>query len=285
MAATLLLAGVALALENRRDLTASMFPARLGPARGRMASMGALAARLQRGSLMGWAVGMAVWGFAIGAIADGILDLLKDNANGQDILQKMGGGGALIDTYFGAITPIAAVIAVIHGVTAINRVALEENEFRGELVLATATPRGRYFGQHLLWALGGAVVIMLVAGVTIGLGYLVTTGDGDRFLPLVGASLAQVPAMWVVIGVGVLGVGLSTRLTVAGWAAVGVCLFMVWIAPLLDVPDAVMDVSPFRHLPLLPGADMSWTPLVVLTAVAAALVGAGWAAYYRRDIA
>ncbi|AKU18557.1 hypothetical protein VV02_02080 [Luteipulveratus mongoliensis] len=279
------LTATAVALENRRDLTASLIPSRLGPARGSMSTMAALAARLQRGSLVAWSVGLAIGGFAIGGIADGILDLLKDNKDGQEILQRMGGSGALIDTYFAAIIPLMAVIAAVHGIGAIGRVASEETEQRGELVLATATSRSQFFGQHLLWALGGAIVLMLVTGATTALGYLATGADADQIMPLIGATVAQVPAIWVVIGVAALGVGVSARLSLLGWVAVGVCMFIAWIGPILQLPDAVMDVSPFRHVPTLPGADMEWLPLIILTVIAGVLTAVGWVAYHRRDVA
>ncbi len=65
----------------------------------------------------------------------------------------------------------------------------------------------------------------------------------------------------------------------------GLCLALGWIGPALDLPQPVMDISPFTHLPKLPGAaGMEWGPVVLLTAVAAALVAGGLAALRRRDM-
>ena len=54
--------------------------------------------------------------------------------------------------------------------------------------------------------------------------------------------------------------------------------------PVLDVPQAVLDLSPFSHVPKLPGADVVLTPLVVLTAAGALALTAGLGAFRRRDI-
>ena len=45
-----------------------------------------------------------------------------------------------------------------------------------------------------------------------------------------------------------------------------------------------MNLSPFGHLPKLPGTEMQWTPVLLLTAMAVALTGAGLAALRRRDL-
>ncbi len=55
---------------------------------------------------------------------------------------------------------------------------------------------------------------------------------------------------------------------------------------LLDLPQWLLNLSPFQHVPaLLPAVPMSWLPIVALTAVAAALIAAGLAALDRRDLA
>jgi ABC-2 type transport system permease protein len=45
-----------------------------------------------------------------------------------------------------------------------------------------------------------------------------------------------------------------------------------------------MDLSPFGHLPKLPAGEMTWTPVLTLTAIAVALTATGLAALRRRDM-
>ena len=68
-----------------------MLPPRPGPARGALRSPLALAWRLQRGALAGWAAGFAILGAAFGSIAQDIGDVIGDSADVRDALQRLGG--------------------------------------------------------------------------------------------------------------------------------------------------------------------------------------------------
>jgi ABC-2 type transport system permease protein len=64
----------------------------------------------------------------------------------------------------------------------------------------------------------------------------------------------------------------------------GAVLLLGWIGPALDLPRAVLEVSPFGHLPKVPGGEMAWEPVLMLTALAAALSVSGLVALRRRDM-
>jgi ABC-2 type transport system permease protein len=63
-----------------------------------------------------------------------------------------------------------------------------------------------------------------------------------------------------------------------------VCLVVGEFGKVMNLPSWVIAVSPFSHVPKLPGAAMAWTPLVVLALVAAALLWAGATGFRRRDV-
>ena len=101
---------------------------------------------------------------------------------------------------------------------------------------------------------------------------------------LVGSSLALAPAVWVLVGVTVALFGLLPRAAPAAWGALAACYLMAFLGPLLSLPDWVLDLSPFTHVPLLPAADLTAGPLIALTAVAAAFTAAGLIGFRRRDV-
>jgi ABC-2 type transport system permease protein len=53
---------------------------------------------------------------------------------------------------------------------------------------------------------------------------------------------------------------------------------------LLGLSQWLVDVSPFAHVPKLPGTAFTATPLLWLTGITVALAAAGLAGFRRRDI-
>jgi ABC-2 type transport system permease protein len=63
-----------------------------------------------------------------------------------------------------------------------------------------------------------------------------------------------------------------------------VALLLGQLGQLLQLPQWVMDLSPYTHIPTVPTADVRWTPLIVLCLLAAGLIGVGVAGFSRRDV-
>lgn len=128
-------------------------------------------------------------------------------------------------------------------------------------------------------AFGGSALILLLAGLGLGIGH------GREVGPAIGATLAQLPAVWLIGALAALLYGAVPAYATAAWAVAGTALALGWVGPALNLPQAVLDLSPFAHLPKLPGAQaLAWSPLLVLTALAAALTAAGLAALRRCDM-
>ena len=277
------LAAGAYALTARRDLGAGLFADRAGPARGQhLTGVFALAWRLQRGSLLGWSTAFVLSGLAFGGIAANVGNLI-DNDQVKDILTKLGGARGLTDAYLATEMGLVAMIAAAYGIQAAMRLRTEETALRAEPVLATAVSRSRWALSHIVIALGGATLLMVLAGVASGLTYGAAS-DMGQFGRVFGAALAQLPAAWVLTGIVVLAFGFLPRLNYAGWAALAAFVGLSFFGPILGLDQWVLDISPFTHTPRLPGGVFTATPLLLLTGVAAAGVLAGLAGFRRRDI-
>jgi ABC-2 type transport system permease protein len=94
----------------------------------------------------------------------------------------------------------------------------------------------------------------------------------------------QLPAVWAIAAVAVVLFGFAPRMVPASWGVLGVCLLLGQLGPVLKLPERVMDVSPFTHVPKVPGSRLSTTPLVVLTLVAGLLGLLGLLGFRRRDV-
>ncbi|MEU0242946.1 ABC transporter permease [Streptomyces sp. NPDC006235] len=276
--AVLLQGAVAYGLAGRRDIGMSFLPTRPGSASGRLSSAGALAWRLQRGSVLGWSAGFLLAGVVYGGMTEGAADLVGDNDNARRIFERMGGRSGLTDTFLASMTGMLGLVAALYIVASVLRLHGEETSGRAEPVLANAVGRLRWAAGHLVIAFGGSALLMLLAGLGLAAGYGKETG------PILGACLVQLPAIWAIGGVAVLLHGVLPRAAAAAWGVAGAALLIGWVGPALDVPQAVLDLSPFGHLPKLPGGSMEWGPVVVLTGLAVVLVAGGLAGLRRRDV-
>ncbi|WP_428953362.1 ABC transporter permease [Streptomyces sp. cg35] len=278
VAAVALQGAGAFALTGRRDIGMSFLPSRPGPAHGRLGTAGALARRLQRGSVIGWSAGFLAAGAVFGGMADGAADLVGDNQKTVDIIERMGGQSGITDAFLATMAGMLGMVAALYVVQSVLRLHGEETSQRAEPVLANAVGRLGWAAGHLAIGFAGAALIMLLGGLGLALGHGQDAGS------LVGACLVQLPAVWTLGGAAVLLYGLVPRAAPAAWGVAGAALLLGWIGPALKVPRAVLDLSPFGHLPKLPGGEMAWGPVLVLTALAAALVGVGLVGLRRRDL-
>jgi ABC-2 type transport system permease protein len=289
LALTLVLAAGVMALIRHRDVGAGMLPQRPGQATAspRLRSPLALAWRLQRGGLLGWTIALAITGASFGGIAQDMEAFAKGDPRLTETMAELtGSSGSIVDLYLAAIfTWIGAVVA-IYAVQATLRLRSEETGDRAEPVLATAVTRIRWAASHVLCAVAGSLVVLAAAGLSAGLAHGLRTGDLATDLPRVlGAALAQAPAVWLLAGIGLALFGLAPRISVAvTWGGLAVAAFISTFGGLLQLSQLVMDLSPFTHLPKLPGVEVTATPFAWLLAVSAALALAGLVGFRRRDL-
>jgi polyether ionophore transport system permease protein len=288
VALLLVLLVVVASLLVRRDLGAGVLATRLGSAVAPswLGSPVGLAWRLQRGAMAGWAVGAAVAGLSFGVIAQDMAQFAAEDPETAKLLATLGGSGSITDIYLAATLSWVGLLAAGYAVQAILRLRAEEAEQRAEQVLATAVPRTGWAGSHLVVAAVGAAVVLGAGGLLAGLAHGLRSGDLGGELPRVlGGALVQLPAVWVMAAIGVLLFGLLPRLVVgATWAVLAVVLFVTMFGEPLRLDRWLLDLSPFAHLPRLPAAAFTATPLAWLLVAGVVLATAGLAGFRRRDL-
>ena len=274
----------AYALLERRDIGSGILAARPGPARGRpwLGTPFGLAWRLQRGSVAGWAAGMLLAGLAYGSIGDGAGDLIGDNPAAEQMLTA--GAGDLVAGFQAVSLVMLALLASGFAVSSAQRSRTEEESGRVEAVLATATSRSAWLWGDVAVTVVGSVLVLGSAGLGMGVGYALVTGDGGAVLRLTWQALAWLPAVLVLSGLTRLLHGLGPRLAPLGWLGLGYAVVVLVLAEVLRFPDWLRDLSPFEHLALVPAADFDPVAFVGVLAVATLLSVTGWLALTRRDI-
>ena len=277
------------ALAARRDLGAGLLPDRPGRPAASAALRGpfSLAWRLQWPALAGWAAGYAVLFAVCGAAAKGIGSLVGTSGDLTKEFTRIGGQSAIVNAYLAALMLLAGLAAAGYGVSAVLRLHAEETSDRADPVLSGSAGRARWGLSHLVVAVTGTALLLAVAGVATGLGYgLSVGGAGGETARMLGAGVAQLPAAVVIIGIAALAFGAVPDGCVAiGWTAVGVAVLLNLFGPVLQLSPWVLDVSPFTHIPRLPGGTVTATPPISLSVIGIVLCAVGLAALRRRDIA
>ena len=285
LAATVLLGAAAVVLLTRRDFGAGLVRPRPGRATASrwLRTSAALAWRLQRGALAGWAAGLGLLGVAYGSIGDSIEQYVRDNPQIAEFLT--GGAADIVNSYLAVTAGMAALLAAAYGVTSVLRARTEETSGHAEPLLATATSRLTWLAGRLGVALAGSALTLVAFGAGEGLAYGLTVSDAGQVPRLIGVALAYLPAVWLVIAVAVLALGWVPRLTaVLAWTVVAYCAVVTLFADSFRLPEWTQRASPFDHTPKAPLDDLTVTPLLVLGFAAAALAVAGYAGLRRRDI-
>lgn len=277
--------GVAMALATRRDVGAGLVAPRPGPARAPrgLRSAWGLQWRLQRATIGWWALGVGLVGVTFGSLSREVAQMVEQNPT---FAEYFGADAAtsLQEAFLASALTISALIGAAFAVSSGLRTRSEETAGRLEMVLAGGVPRRTWAAAAILVTALGSVLVVLAAGLGLGVAYAAVTGRSEAVLELAGASLVQVPAVWVLAGVAFAVLGLAPRAGAIAWAAAAGCLVVGWLGAAISFPQVVVDLSPFTHVPSMPAEPFAAAPLGVLLLVATALTAVGVAGFTRRDV-
>ncbi|MGB3892900.1 MAG: ABC transporter permease, partial [Mycolicibacter sinensis] len=273
-------------LAARRDVGAGLLADRPGPRRAAPALAGAfgLAWRLDRGALLLWTTGLALYGLLVGSVVHGIGDEVGSDS-ARDIVVRLGGTAALEQAFVAVAFTMLGMVAAAFAVSLVLRLHQEEAAGRAETLSAGSLGRDRWLASHLVIALAGSAVAILAAGVVAGTVYGVAVGDvGGQLATVVGSAAVQLPAVWLPAAVLVALFGLVPRFAPAGWAVLIGFVALYLLGSISGLPQWLLDLEPFAHVPLVGTGDFSVVPLVVLLVLDATLIALGGWALRRRDL-
>ncbi len=148
--------GLAVVLVGRRDVGRGMWPERSGAAHASpsLLSPTGLVWRLQRGALLGWAIGLLGFGLVFGALSDQIGGL---EGAATEWYATFGGDADLLGAYWASMMQMAGMAVAIYVVTLMLRLHHDEAQGTLEPVLGTAVSRLRWLGAYAVNALVGAL--------------------------------------------------------------------------------------------------------------------------------
>ncbi|WP_394252695.1 ABC transporter permease [Arthrobacter pityocampae] len=282
------LAGVAVALQSRRDLGGSFVPERHGrsEAPATLSSPIGLVARLSRPSIIGWGVGGLVTGILATTLAAVIRDIGADNPALERIMQAIAGG---VDMEQGTVVVFFTMLGILAACCAVQtvcRARQEEVHGTAELMLSTPVDRARWLASFMVMAFVGIVVVIGAALAGAAAGLASRNGDWSLLGDVAVTGAGQIAAASVFVVVTAVIFVVAPRLTIPlGWALVLVSMVLGLFGPLFGFPDWAVRLSPTGVAPTVTsdGVDVQglWWLLAAVVAGGALALGL----MRRRDLA
>ncbi|WP_109507758.1 ABC transporter permease [Nocardioides speluncae] len=287
-AATVVAFAVAAYLAEHRDFAGGLLQERPGSPRATrvLGTSPGLAFCLQRGTLIGWTAGLFILAVIYGAVVPMIPELLESNPDIGKTLGIEGGDleAAAINSFLSYSYVFLAMLTGAFAVASVLRLRSEEEAGRAEALLATGLSRVGWVVGSLAVTVVGTLVILVLNGIGIALGYSFGMSEWDRVGEIVVDQLSFAPGVLVLVGFAMALTGLLPRWTMLAWALVAVVFLQSLLGDTLKFPSWVDGISPLWHLPRVPSESFEVTPGLVLLVISAALAAAGVLGVRRRDI-
>ena len=282
-------AAIAFALNSIRDMDQGFIHAKPGKreASRLLCSPFGLSWRLSRNTLIAWAISIFVLGASYGSIL-GDIDNFVANSEFYSMVIGSSPSFTAAQMFVSMVTSIMAMIALVPVLTVALKPRGEEKEGRTEHVLSRVVPRVKYLSGYTILAFAASVLVQCATALGIYAAAVAVLPDpGDLTLGyLLKANLVYLPAMWAMIGVTVLLIGLLPKAANVIWGFFGFSFFATFLARIPDLlPDWLGKLTPLGYVPQLPVDSINYGTLAVLTVIAAALTTAGFVFYRKRDVA
>ncbi len=285
-AASALLLVFAARIVAGRDVGTGLFRARdsASPRLRLLSSPTAQAFRSERGTVLVWTGGVAVFALILGVISKSISSAGISKSIEREIA-KLGSGSILTPSGYVAFVFIFFVLAVILFMCAqVSGARHEEAGQQLETLLAQPVSRSGWLGGRLLLATGGAATISLTAGVFTWIG-AASQGVTISLPRMLEAGVNCLPIALLFLGIAAFAYAVAPRAS-AGIAYGLVAVTFLWdlVGALTGVPRWVVDLTPFEHVGLVPSQPFQTGAATIMVAIGALSALAAIAAFRRRDL-
>lgn len=285
IAGAAVLLAAALYLNLKRDINAGLLPDRKGKthASGFLKTQIGLTWYLEKTNLIGWTVVLFFLSAAFGAILGELEVFFSD----MDIIQAYfseASSSSLTEQFIALLFSIMSVFTAIPVTATILKLKKEERLGRLENYYSRSVARNQVLGSYYLISLLGTVVMQL----SIALGFYLAGNQAlevglDLGMVMEG-SLIYVPAIWLIIGLATMLIGVFPKASGLAWLYIVFSLVVIYVGDLVDFPEWVNNLTSFTHVPEIPVEEIDWAALGGLSAVAIVLSLTGFVGYNKRDI-
>ncbi|MEX0934356.1 MAG: hypothetical protein WDZ42_00990 [Candidatus Saccharimonadales bacterium] len=280
---------VAWMLASRRDDGQGVLNARTGESEASrfLLSSTGLTWRLNKGAFLGWLVSIATLSVIYGMVAADVEDLMSQAEGIAEIFLSTTGSEEIILAYLGAIMAIMGVLVLVYAAQLALRLRAEEKRAL-EFMLSASLGRFKFMITQITFIILTSAVMLLVAGIGVGLSASMSLEALDNILPevLIGASI-QLPAILLIIGLITATFAYLPKLSVSlSWMIMSISIiFSPFFSSLFNLPGWVVNISPLAHTPAVPPIDnIEYAPIIILSLIAIFLFVLSFLGFKSRDL-
>ena len=279
--AALALAWVATALADQREYGAGLVQRRdRHDVRLNVGSSFALAWRLARPSVITWTVAVAGIGTMFSALGSGVVQ--QDDLGG--FLGSQLGAGDPIAGYFAYSGTVVAIAVSVFAVQCMLGARQDEVDGLTDNMLATGVRRWVPLAAQMGVTAVGSAIILLATGLLSAVIAPTVISGTDVSLRAFAYAAGQWPAVMAAAGWTALLIGCRPRLTGLAWSLPVVSGTFALLGQLLGIPQWLLDLGLFRHVPDISSASPDVRALFALVALSGAACLLGVVSIRRRDV-
>lgn len=272
-------------LNHKRDINAGMLPDRNGKryASRFLKSRFGLTWRLEKGTIFSWGIGIFLMSVAFGAILGDLETYFSDFELVKKVLPA-NSTATMTEQFITLLIGIMSVFAAIPSVSILLKLKKEERMGRTENFYSRAVSRSKVMGDYFIVAFLTGVLMQILIGIGL---YVSASQVIEKTIGLgsvLASVLAYVPAIWVVIGLTTLLVGVFPKWAGFVWIYMLFAMIVIYLGNLLGFPEWLNRFSAFYQVPLLPNEEVNWLTLSLLSIVGTVLSVSGFLGYNKRDI-
>lgn len=282
---TVLLVMVSMHFNKNRDINSGILPNKSGRnyAPAYLKSPVGLAWKLERINLIVWIICIFLMSAAFGAILGDMETYFSD----MEILKAFFNNDtnvSMIQQYINLLIGILSIFSGIPAVTTILKLKKEERLGYIQNLYVQGTSRGRIIGSYAILAVISTCIMQLSIGLGLYVSSSISLESSISFSDTLASAMVYLPSLWFLVGIALLLVGLYPKATGFVWAYIVFDFLVLYLADLLSLPQWIVSLSVFHHIPQLSIESMNWMSVIGISLGSILLTIIGYIGYYKRDM-
>ncbi|MFT4185982.1 MAG: hypothetical protein QM613_01960 [Micrococcaceae bacterium] len=275
-------------LLANRDLGSGIIAARKGKTRASafLRTPIGFTWKMQQNIFIGWLIGVVIMVATIGFLVPQISNVYEGSPEAVQMIETMGGSDSMIPSFISAMLSIVVLMIIAYVLQSLGKLRGEEGHGHLEVLLSTKLSRIQWFALHALVALIGGAVMLAISGwlmaVSVNAGSKDMHADISKYIL---SALQYWPVLALFAGLYILLFGILPKASgLVTWLYYGFTFFAAWLAPLMNLKQWIMNLSPMVHIASAPAEAIKGEPLLIITGISIVLIAIGTYTWRNRDV-